>query len=73
MDDTLMNLKQAAEFLGISEKLLMKLLQEEDIPGRKLGKEWRFERSAIKLWISQGSSKQYTKGTAITEDEEIEE
>lgn len=62
--DELLTLKEAAEFLRISERLLMNLLQNEDIPARKLGKEWRFNRDALARWVSDGKSRDYTKGNS---------
>lgn len=59
MDDSIMNAEQAVEFLGISEKTLIKLLREEHIPARKIGREWRFCKEALVRWISQGDSLDY--------------
>ena len=47
MDNDILNLEQTAEFLGISEKTLIKLLREEHVPARKIGREWRFSREAL--------------------------
>ena len=46
MDEHILNLEQAVEFIGVSEKTLIKLLREEHIPARKIGREWRFSREA---------------------------
>lgn len=59
--DELLTFKEAVEFLKISDKTLMKLLQEESIPARKLGKEWRFSKNALIQWVAQGDSKDYAK------------
>lgn len=61
MDDELLTFKGAMEFLGISDKTLTKLLREEDIPARKLGKEWRFSKNALRAWIQTGKSRDYTQ------------
>lgn len=39
MDDGILNLEQAVDMLGVSEKTLIKLLREEHIPARKIGRE----------------------------------
>lgn len=59
MNDDILNLEQAIEFLGVSEKTLIKLLREEHIPARKIGREWRFSREALINWIAAGDSTNY--------------
>ncbi|MEA4847302.1 MAG: helix-turn-helix domain-containing protein [Clostridiaceae bacterium] len=59
MTDDILNLEQAIEFLGVSEKTLIKLLREEHIPARKIGREWRFSREALISWLSSGDSIDY--------------
>ncbi len=56
MGDDILNLEQAIEFLGVSEKTLIKLLREEHIPARKIGREWRFSREALLSWLASGDS-----------------
>lgn len=59
MDDDILNLEQAAEAFGVSEKTLIKLLREEHIPARKIGREWRFSRDALLRWLAGGDSLDY--------------
>lgn len=59
MDNDILNLEQTAEFLGISEKTLIKLLREEHVPARKIGREWRFSREALVRWLAAGDSVSY--------------
>jgi excisionase family DNA binding protein len=59
MTDDILSLEQAVEFLGVSEKTLIKLLREEHIPARKIGREWRFSREALIGWLSSGDSIDY--------------
>ena len=59
MADDILNLERAVEFLGVSEKTLIKLLREEHIPARKLGREWRFSREALMRWLAEGDSISY--------------
>lgn len=54
-----LDINGACEFLGISIKTFQKILREENIPGRKIGREWRFSRQAISEWVGKGSSKEY--------------
>ena len=59
MNDDILNLEQAVEFLRVSEKTLIKLLREEHIPARKVGREWRFSKEALINWIASGDSSDY--------------
>lgn len=60
MDNDILNLEQACELLGVSERTLIKLLREEHIPARKIGREWRFNKKALVEWISSGDSYNYS-------------
>jgi excisionase family DNA binding protein len=44
-------LSEAAAYLRVSEKVLRQLAEEAAVPGRKLGKEWRFLKSALQDWL----------------------
>lgn len=59
MDNDILNLEQAMELLGVSEKTMIKLLREEHVPARKIGREWRFSREALIKWLSAGDSIDY--------------
>lgn len=59
MDNNILNVEQATEFLGVSEKTLIKLLREENVPARKIGREWRFSKQALIHWLATGNSLDY--------------
>ncbi|MDR3644352.1 MAG: helix-turn-helix domain-containing protein [Clostridia bacterium] len=73
MDESILNVEQAMDFLGISEKTLIKLLREEHLPARKIGREWRFSKTALTQWLSGGDSLNYINRTdyyRVSEDEQ---
>ena len=47
-DKEILNAPEAAAVLGISERLLLRLARNGEVPGKKLGREWRFLRSALR-------------------------
>ena len=55
-----LNLKETSKFLRLPSKMVQRLVTEQGLPGRKIGKEWRFLRSAIERWLeparAQGGS-----------------
>lgn len=65
MDDSILNVDGAMAFLGISEKTLIKLLREEHLPARKIGREWRFSKQALTEWLAKGDSLAYVSQTAV--------
>ncbi|MCF8567717.1 helix-turn-helix domain-containing protein [Alicyclobacillus tolerans] len=66
--DEILTFKEAAEFLKIGEKTLLKLLQEQALPARKLGREWRFSKQALVDWLSSGVSMDYSQKPEDIED-----
>ncbi|MGB9598088.1 MAG: Clp protease N-terminal domain-containing protein [Candidatus Poribacteria bacterium] len=54
-----LNLKEASEFLDISEEEMEELLANEDIPARKINGKWRFSKDALIKWLSEGKSRDY--------------
>lgn len=65
MDNDVLNLEQAVEFFGVSERTMIKLLREEHIPARKIGREWRFSKSALLQWLGEGDSVNYLNQTEL--------
>jgi excisionase family DNA binding protein len=41
------------EYLKISKSTPYKLAREGSIPGRKVGKQWRFRKDAVDDWLRQ--------------------
>ena len=48
-----MDLKQLADYLQRDMREVSKLASRGNLPGRKVGGEWRFARAEINLWIEQ--------------------
>jgi excisionase family DNA binding protein len=63
--DEIMNLKEASEFLKIHEGTVRELAKEGKIPARKIGREWRFSKTALIEWM-KGTDK-----TVKLTDEEL--
>jgi excisionase family DNA binding protein len=47
-----LNAQQAGQFLQIEESMVLELAEAGKLPGRKLGKAWRFSRVALVAWLS---------------------
>jgi excisionase family DNA binding protein len=54
-----MDIRQAADYLGISPDSLYKYASENTIPAFKLGNRWRFKRSLLNTWMESESEVQH--------------
>jgi excisionase family DNA binding protein len=59
----ILNIDEAAELLGVSVKTFNKVLHAENIPARKIGREWKFSRAALIAWVGGGRSQDFYDGT----------
>jgi excisionase family DNA binding protein len=50
-----MDIRQAAEYLGISGDTLYRYASEGFVPAFKLGNRWRFKRSLLDAWMVEKS------------------
>jgi len=48
-----MSIDDLAQYLKISRSTLYKIAQEGGLPGQKVGRRWRFHKSAIDDWLRQ--------------------
>ena len=47
-------LAEAARYLRLPQDTLRKHASRGDIPGRQIGKHWRFLRAALDWWLGKG-------------------
>ena len=57
-----LTLAQLAELLQVDEKTVRSLAAKGDLPGRKLGREWRFSRQAVLDWLANPERRRGTAG-----------
>jgi excisionase family DNA binding protein len=50
-----LNAEEAAEFLGFNPYTIREKARLGEIPGRKVGREWRFSRRRLLEWIEEDS------------------
>ena len=53
--------KQLAEMLQVDDKTVRSLASKGELPGRKVGRHWRFSRQAVLEWLA---SPERRKGAA---------
>jgi len=65
----ILNIDEAEELLGVSVKTFNKVLHAENIPARKIGREWKFSRQALIDWVGSGRSQDFYDGANGVLDE----
>ncbi|WP_263374771.1 helix-turn-helix domain-containing protein [Granulicella aggregans] len=61
-----MDIRQAAEYLGISGDTLYRYASEGFIPAFKLGNRWRFKKSLLDAWMDEKSGVKPLATTGLT-------
>ena len=65
----ILTIEEAAELLGVSVKTFNKVLHTQNIPARKIGREWKFSRRALIEWVGSGRSKDFYNQHAVEDGE----
>ena len=52
----ILNIDEAAALVGVSVKTFIRVRHTENIPARKIGREWKFSRRALIDWVGRGRS-----------------
>jgi excisionase family DNA binding protein len=60
-----MDIRQAAEYLGISGDTLYRYASEGFIPAFKLGNRWRFKRSLLDAWMVKMSGPNASSNVSV--------
>lgn len=51
------NIEEAAEYLGVKPGTIRDWIRKgKDIPANKVGRQWKFKRSELDVWIKSGKS-----------------
>jgi excisionase family DNA binding protein len=57
-----LTLEQLADLLQVDEKTVRALATAGDLPGRKVGRHWRFSRRAVLDWLATPEKKRHAAG-----------
>lgn len=56
MDKEILDVEGAAALLGVSKSTVYKMAATNELPGIKVGKEWRFARRNLINWVAQSTN-----------------
>ena len=62
-----LTLSEAALYLRITEAAVLRGVEEQALPARRMGSEWRFLKPAIRQWLAAGSPTWEKRKAAILE------
>lgn len=68
MHPEVLNVEGAAKALGVSTKTILNLARKGQIPGKKVGKEWRFRLQTLLRWLGEGSHTATSSRTVAAQD-----
>ena len=57
-----MDIREAAKYLGVSRETLYKYVCEEKIPAFKLGNRWKFKKTLLDRWMEKQSTRREGAG-----------
>ena len=57
MDDKILTLEEAAEFLKVSKSAIRKWLKSGKLKGHKAGRVWRFFQADLVSWLKENGGK----------------
>jgi excisionase family DNA binding protein len=49
--DRLLTVRQLAAYLNLNERTVLKLVSEGELPGVKIGNQWRFRKAMLDAWL----------------------
>ena len=62
--DDILTISDVASLFKVTEKTVYGLAQKGDLPGFKVGGQWRFQQAAIDSWIQMKTEAANTQPTA---------
>lgn len=55
--DKWIGIEEAAEYLGVNKDTIRNWIKKKNgIPANKVGRQWKFKRVELDLWIKSGNS-----------------
>lgn len=67
--DEVLTLEELATYLKVSETTAYALVRGGELPGRKVGREWRFLKTSIVEWL-RGTGETMTENGVVQRDEQ---
>ena len=69
--DEVLTLEELAAYLKVSETTAYTLVRGGEIPGRKVGREWRFLKARVTHWLMQAGTEAHMDRTGFVQRDEL--
>lgn len=69
--DEVLTLEELAAYLKVSETTAYALVRSGEIPGRKVGREWRFLKARVTHWLMQAGTEEDMEKTGFVQRDEL--
>ncbi|NQU41505.1 MAG: helix-turn-helix domain-containing protein [Lentisphaerae bacterium] len=56
MEDRWLSVDEVAVYLGIKRDTIYKWIERKNMPGKKVGRLWKFKKAQIDEWINAGQA-----------------
>ncbi|MFC4637622.1 helix-turn-helix domain-containing protein [Deinococcus hohokamensis] len=63
----MLTLEELAAFLKVSETTAYQLVRGGELPGRKVGREWRFWKDSVVQWLRQAGGEDMTQADGVVQ------
>ncbi len=70
-EDRALNARQAAEFLGAHVETIRRLARKNKIPAYKVGRDWRFNKDALRRWAQSHHERVRSASILVVDDERL--
>lgn len=69
--DEVLTLEELAAYLKVSETTAYTLVRSGEIPGRKVGREWRFLKARVTHWLMQAGTEEDMEKTGFVQRDDL--
>lgn len=69
--DEVLTLEELAAYLKVSETTAYTLVRGGEIPGRKVGREWRFLKARVTHWLMQAGTEEDMEKTGFVQRDDL--
>ena len=72
-DSNIFTIADVANYLKLPISTVYRLVERREIPGHKVGRQWRFQRSVIDEWLRRRSEGRFTTILVADDDTDVRE
>ena len=67
----ILTIREVAAYLKLPVSTVYRLVERRELPGNKVGRQWRFQRGLIDEWLKQRSQEKSTAILVVDDDERV--